>query len=70
MKPTSRGSGAEISGMLTFIWNARKLLSQPVELFMQYVRLNISPPSRVSYPLITDRQRQTATNKQKTRPRI
>lgn len=35
-------SSAEISGMLAFIWNARKLLSQPVELFMQYVRLSVS----------------------------
>lgn len=28
--------------MLTFIWNARKPLSQPVELFMLYGRLSIS----------------------------
>lgn len=44
-------SGSEISGMLTFIWNARKRSSQPVELFMQYVGLGITANSYLSYLL-------------------
>lgn len=43
--------------MLTLIWNARKLLSQPVELFMQYIWLSISVNS-VADVLIMERQQQ------------